>query len=267
MASEPGGMPQAIVRPKAARRAFDVERVRPRESLRPYIDYLWLVRWHTAEPHRQQVVPQPRIHLAAEDGRLLVHGVNRAPFSRTLRGDGHVLGAAFHAGGFRPLLRSSVRALAGRVVPAGEVLGVDDAPVAARVLSETDSDAIVDTFEGYLDRIAPEPDPVAAEVTRLVAYAERTRTLTRAGDLAEYAGVSLRTLQRQFTEYVGIGPKWVIQRFRLLDAARAAHGGGRVDWAELAVELGFSDQAHLTRLFTRVVGTPPASYASDPGTR
>ena len=67
-------------------------------------------------------------------------------------------------------------------------------------------------------------------------------------------------------EYVGIGPKWVIQRFRILDAAAAAHAGAVTDWAGLAHELGFSDQAHLTRAFTRVVGTPPATYARDPAT-
>jgi AraC-like DNA-binding protein len=40
----------------------------------------------------------------------------------------------------------------------------------------------------------------------------------------------------------------------------AAHSGAVTDWAALARELGFSDQAHLTRVFTQVVGTPPASY-------
>jgi AraC-like DNA-binding protein len=52
----------------------------------------------------------------------------------------------------------------------------------------------------------------------------------------------------------------VVSRFRILDAAAAAHSGVAVDWAELAVDLGFSDQAHLTRAFTSVVGTPPATY-------
>jgi AraC-like DNA-binding protein len=33
-----------------------------------------------------------------------------------------------------------------------------------------------------------------------------------------------------------------------------------VDWADLAETLGFADQAHLTRAFTAVVGTPPATY-------
>lgn len=260
-------MPQAIVRPKAGEATFDVERLHPRASLAPFVDYLWLVRWHASEPYEQQVVTQPRIHVAAEDGRLLVHGINRAPFLRTLQGDGHVLGVAFHAGGFRPLLRSSVGSLSGLVVPAGEVLGVDDRSVARTVLETADTEVMRDAFEDYLDRCGARPDPTADDVTTLVAYAERTPSLTRADALAAHADMSLRTLQRLFTEYVGIGPKWVVQRFRLLDAAQAAHGGAAIDWAELAIELGFSDQAHLTRVFTRVVGTPPAAYARDPRTR
>ncbi|WP_346348757.1 helix-turn-helix domain-containing protein [Rhodococcus sp. T2V] len=94
----------------------------------------------------------------------------------------------------------------------------------------------------------------------MVGGAQRRRDFVRADQLAAHAGCSLRTLQRLFTEYVGIGPKWVIQRFRILDAAAAAHSGERIDWSALAYELGFSDQAHLTRVFTQVVGTPPATY-------
>jgi hypothetical protein len=99
-----------------AGRRFTVERLEPRESLAEFVDYLWLVRWEVAAPHRQQVVPQPRVHLAAERGRLLVHGVTRRPFYRTLEGSGQVLGAAFHPGGFRPLLGRSVAG----IVPAGD---------------------------------------------------------------------------------------------------------------------------------------------------
>ena len=57
--------------------------------------------------------------------------------------------------------------------------------------------------------------------------------------------------------------RWVIQRLRILEAAGAAHAGAVPDWAALAVDLGFSDQAHLTRVFTQVVGTPPATYERD----
>ena len=261
----PAGHPEAIVRPNVAGQRFTVERLAPRESLAEFVDYYWLVRWRVPAPHRQQVVPQPRVHVAAEGGRLLVHGVSQQPFFRTLEGTGQVLGAAFHPGGFRPLLRSSVAGISGAVRPAADLLGADDVPTAARILGGHDSAEMVEALEEYLAGLGPEPDPMGRRVTELVAEAERQAGITRAELLAAEAGMSLRSLQRLFAAYVGVGPKWVIQRFRILDAVAAAHSGATTDRAGLARELGFSDQAHLIRVFTQVVGTPPASYQREIG--
>ena len=71
----------------------------------------------------------------------------------------------------------------------------------------------------------------------------------------------MRSLQRVFADYVGAGPKWVIQRCRLQDAAARVAVAVAIDWASLAAELGFADQAHLTRAFTATIGIPPATYA------
>lgn len=259
-ADQPVGKPHAIVRPTEAARHIDVQRVAAGERWAGLVDYHWYVGWDLTEPFAQQVVPQPRVHVAAEHGRLLVHGLTRQPFARRLVGRGHTLGAAFHAGGFRPLLRGPVSALADRVVPAGEVLGVDDRPAAATVLGTDDVPTMVAALEGYLDEVGAEPDATVDEVRALVADVEADHGLTRAEDLADRAATSLRSLQRLFGEYVGIGPKWVIARCRILDAAAVAHRGEPVDWAALAVDLGFADQAHLTRAFTAVVGTPPETY-------
>src|SRR5262245_19582508 len=156
---DPKGRPEAIVRPKAGRQAFDVQRIAPSADLAEFVDYYGLVRWHVPEPYRQQVIPQPQIHIAAEDGRLLVHGVSREPFFRTLTGDGHALGAAFHPGGFRPLLKSSVGTLSGTVRPGADALGHDDRAAAAAILGSDDADSMVATFDAYLLSTEPEPDP------------------------------------------------------------------------------------------------------------
>lgn len=255
---EPRGYPEAIV---GRGEPFEVRRI---ECGSPGVDYLWRVRWEVAEPYEQHVVPQPRVHVAAEEGRLLVHGVTRRPFSRRLVGRGHVLGASFVPGGFHGYLRAPVGGLSDLVRPASDVLGVDDRPYAARILAaDASDDAMVAALTDYLTEAGYESDPRADEIAALVEEAEHDRSMVRADALAERAGVSLRTLQREFATYVGIGPKWVLQRFRLLDAAAAARSGDAVDWAELATALGFSDQAHLVRRFTEVVGTPPATYARE----
>lgn len=261
----PRGRPDAILRPQLIDDAFTVERIAPSPALAEFVDYHWLVRWDVDSSHTQQVVPQPRVHLAAEAGRLRVHGVTRRPFVRQLVGSGHVLGTAFHPAGFRPLLRCGVDTLADAIRTADEVLGSDDVLVARRILGTDDADAMVVAIERYLLRLEPEPDPTAREVMGWVALADRDAGITRASQLADRVGVSLRTLQRLFAGYVGTGPKWVIQRFRILEAAAAAHSGQVTDWAALAYHLGFSDQAHLTRVFSDVVGTPPATYQRDIG--
>jgi AraC-like DNA-binding protein len=269
MTSEPTGRgASAIVRPSAAAQHIDVRRAVPSERWQAFLQYHWIVRWECPEPFDQQVIPQPCVHVSAElfegQSRLLVNGLTREPFIRTLTGTGHVLGAAFKPASFRAVLGADASTVSSRIVPIGDVVGVDDSAAAAEILRADVTDAeMVAALEAYLDSLDPVADPDADTINALVDAAEHDRSLIRAEQLAELAGVSLRTLQRQFTAYLGIGPKWVVQRFRLLDAAAAAHAGTHTDWAALAAELGFSDQAHLTRAFTSVVGTPPATYARE----
>lgn len=58
----------------------------------------------------------------------------------------------------------------------------------------------------------------------------------RVADVAARHHVSERTLQRLFSAYVGVGPKWVLQCYRLHEAVERLQGQGRVDWARLALE-------------------------------
>jgi AraC-like DNA-binding protein len=55
-----------------------------------------------------------------------------------------------------------------------------------------------------------------------------------------------------------------MRRARLHEAAERADSGEPVDWAALASDLGYADQAHLTRDFTVTIGVPPARYAAAP---
>ncbi|MFD2348824.1 helix-turn-helix domain-containing protein [Nonomuraea ferruginea] len=128
-----------------------------------------------------------------------------------------------------------------------------------RVLAEPRIPGAIAIVETFLLGLRPERDPLAEEVAALVVMAENDVTVTRVDQLAARSGRSVRSLQRLFRDYVGIGPKWVIRRFRLHEAAERVYQG--LDLATLAAELGYTDQAHLTRDFTAVVGMPPAAYA------
>jgi AraC-like DNA-binding protein len=82
-----------------------------------------------------------------------------------------------------------------------------------------------------------------------------------AGDLR----VSKRQMQRLFSLYVGVSPKWVIMRYRLHEAVERMTNGETVDLPGLALDLGYFDQAHFIKDFKAMVGRAPGEYAKSLG--
>ncbi|KNE82146.1 hypothetical protein ADZ36_12475 [Streptomyces fradiae] len=60
---------------------------------------------------------------------------------------------------------------------------------------------------------------------------------------------------------MGVSPEWVLLRYRVHEALERTTRDTAVDWARLAAELGYSDQAHPVREFTATVGVPPTACA------
>jgi len=102
------------------------------------------------------------------------------------------------------------------------------------------------------------------EVGALYAAILADPDLRRVDQLCSLAGYSKRTLQRLFREYVGVSPKWVLQRIRLHEAADRM-ADGEQDWPRLALELGYFDQAHFIKAFKASIGRSPAEYALTTG--
>lgn len=243
--------------------AVQLSRVAAAGELTTLAELLWSVAWDlpAGETRTQETLPYPAVHLVVEDGTARIYGVPTERFVRRLAGQGWVLGIKFQPGGFRPFLGSSVSGLRGRVVEAQEVLpGVP--PLIDAVLSASDFDARSAAASRWLLEHRPPPDPSVAEATRAVLLIADDPAMVRVEDLAQRLGRSVRSVQRLFTEYVGVSPKWVVRRFRMHEAAlRAAEGP--VDWAALAANLGYYDQPHFVRDFTATVGVPPARYAQE----
>jgi AraC-like DNA-binding protein len=75
-------------------------------------------------------------------------------------------------------------------------------------------------------------------------------------ELARHGGVSERTLHRAFGAWVGAAPKPLLRTLRIREAVSRVPLTASL--AELAAELGFADQAHLSREMTVLWGTTPA---------
>lgn len=266
--------------PARGQDVFDVGQLDLPEPLTAVASHYWWVRWRRerSRPFRPQVLGHPVAHLTVEDAEggvmhghgmpcALVHGLVTRVFAVDLPAAGRVVGVAFRPGGLAALLDRDVRDLTDRVVAASEVLGPGVAAAAGQVLGEDDEAARRAALTGWLrDRLAPHLDRVTADAAYGTVQAAvglmRAREHVTLAPVAEQLHVSPRTLQRMFARYVGASPLWVLRRYRLQDAATAIDSGQGADLGALAADLGFADQAHLTRAFTTVIGVPPSAYRS-----
>jgi AraC-like DNA-binding protein len=170
-----------------------------------------------------------------------------------------VFGVAFRPGSFRPVLGDPVASITGRSIPASDVFGPGVPEEAVDATADPADQARV--VERFLRDRLPAPDPMAETAAAIVRQIATEPHLTRVDDLAAAVGMGVRRLQRLFAEHVGVGPKWVIRHYRIAEATTRMARREPIDWAELAAELGYADQAHFTRDFTAMVGESPTRYA------
>jgi AraC-like DNA-binding protein len=258
-------MGRGVLRPDLAATRFSLARFTPSGPLAPFVDYYWIVRWDLrGQPsHEQTILPHPNVHLAFEASGAGIYGVDRSLFTRRLSGRGKAVGARFRAGCFRPFWGAPISQLSDRVVPATRVFGpLAEKTRQAIMCAETTDADMTSHAESLLFSALPERDPVAEQVAGLVALITSDPALQRVDQLSSASGLSVRSLQRMFADYVGVSPKWVMRRARLHEAASRADGGEQVDWAALALDLGYADQAHLTRDLSATIGVPPGRYRS-----
>ncbi|MBL0727283.1 AraC family transcriptional regulator [Piscinibacter sp. HJYY11] len=76
--------------------------------------------------------------------------------------------------------------------------------------------------------------------------------------LADEQHVSRRQLERDFGQWIGTSPRHLSQVARLQAVSRRAQAGASL--ADIAADLGFADQAHMSRVVRQLTGLTPRSF-------
>lgn len=241
------------------------ERFHPAPAHREHIEHHWSVRWDRTgrAPFRAETLPHPSFHMVVDrDGACRVQGVHTSRFVTTLPDRGRVFGVKFRPGCFFVVVDVAASEFSERSVAASRVFGVAAIRGYARdvvaAAGAADSAVVADDF--FVGRLPPLPAAVRA-LRDVVERLARDPALRRVEDVAAVAGVDVRTLQRRCRAVVGVSPKWILQRYRLHEAAERLLADPGVDLAALALELGYADQAHFSRDFAAFADRAPARYA------
>jgi AraC-like DNA-binding protein len=253
---------KGVLDPTLAAQKFRLARFEPAEDLKGFVEHLWIVAWDLrGQPaHVQKTLPYPCAHLVFDHGKTAIFGVVRGAFDYRLEGARRVLGVRFRPGGFRGLLGAPLATITDRTIPISRIYDIDGDAAEASVLEAEGDSGMMAAAEAILRWRIPPADASADLARGIVDRIGADRDLVRVADLAAQVGLGERALQRLFSDYVGVSPKWVIRRFRLHDAASRLANAEDVNLTDLAQELGYSDQAHFTRDFKALVGRAPSDY-------
>jgi AraC-like DNA-binding protein len=259
--------PRGVLNPAAGAAKFQLSRYTPAPDLGYFVERYWIVEWHLSDsaPHLQETLPYPCVNLVFQQGGSYIFGVISGKFSILLENDGRVFGIKFRPGAFYPFVNWAVSQFTDRVVVVEDVFGPDGQALEAALFAQADVEKMIQLFEEFLRARLPGRDQNVDLINQIVDQIIADRAITRVAEVASHFGVSSRTLQRLFDQYVGVSPKWVIQRYRLQEAANQLANGDGVNWAKMALDLGYFDQAHFIKDFKTLVGQTPGEYARQVG--
>jgi AraC-like DNA-binding protein len=127
--------------------------------------------------------------------------------------------------------------------------------------ADTDA-ARIDMLEAWLaGRRLHEPSAEDARLSSALGLAAAGRCRARSvAELADHLGVGCKRLERASFRLYGLGPKSLLRLGRFERAQKASAPGREVNWADLALELGFADQSHLVREFRALSSLSPEAW-------
>ncbi|MET0387109.1 MAG: helix-turn-helix transcriptional regulator, partial [Polyangiales bacterium] len=126
-------------------------------------------------------------------------------------------------------------------------------PRPARVL-----DAVNASLQRALSREGVYDPASARGVRRALAVIAAAPSLPRVTALAAEVGMSERQLRRGFDHVVGLSPKQYLRVVRFRRALKAARQAAQPQWAAIAEQAGYFDQAHMIAEFRELACATPA---------
>src|SRR5919197_212505 len=217
---------------------------RPRDELADIVVCTWQrVVPRTGAPPLGRVLPDRCVDLVWRAGALFVAGPDRVPVISPLAAGSIIVGLRLRPGTAGAILGLPARELREARVALEDVWGKRGASLAVQA-RRAEMSAL---------------DPLVLAATRQLGLPG-----SRVGSLSRALGTSERQLLRRFDASVGYGPKTLdrVLRFQRFLSRAARPTSAEAQLARIAADLGYADQAHLTRECLRLSGLTPTRLAA-----
>jgi AraC-like DNA-binding protein len=251
----------------------------PRAPLCEFVSDFWLYENYEGEHQRELILPsgtfelvfnlqedELRIYSPADPrhcrrfGGALVSGPYTGSFLSDAAEERAILGAHFKPGGASAVLGVSAGEFRDTHVDLSEIWGQSAKTLHEQLCALSEPSERFRLLEQVLmQQLLADPHGHAA-VRVALDVLMRTHGQAKTRDVASAVGLSQRRFIELFAGEVGLTPKLFGRVRRFLHAVDRANAATSTDWARLAIECGYFDQAHLIHDFVGFASVSPTEY-------
>jgi AraC-like DNA-binding protein len=238
----------------------------PRGILRDFVELLWLFDGYVQPHARERLLPMATTELVidlregtpAKDAAT-VAGPHSEHWVLETATASSVVGVHFRAGGVFPFFDFPASELHNRRLSLEALWGARARVFVDEVLAAPTPDAKFDVLERVLLATARTLSRHRA-VTLALQELSQVASGRNVAQLAGALGMSQRRFLERFRGEVGMAPKLFARVQRFQAVVQTVHALREVDWADIAVDCGYHDQAHFIHDFRAFSGFTPTAY-------
>ncbi|MCI0665462.1 MAG: helix-turn-helix domain-containing protein [Acidobacteria bacterium] len=195
-------------------------------------------------------------HRNLQPSRFIV-GQMTQPVLVSPTGPVSLLGIRFAPGGTLPFFTFPPGELTNTIAPLADVAVALDRQLSGQVYDTQNFAEKITIIKALLIRQMSEKEEKGASLREAILNIVGSGGQVSVDLLAADLGIGGRQLERRFLNEVGIGPKLLCRILRFQQVFRAVERSDR-NWARIAVDCGYYDQAHLIRDFHQFAGETPS---------
>ncbi|MDJ0612217.1 MAG: AraC family transcriptional regulator [Rhizobiaceae bacterium] len=192
--------------------------------------------------------------------RLAFSGPYSTPQTSWSEGEFHAMTLAFYPDAFAAISGVDVSRYANKTVSLEDVLEWELLAIAEDILASKDAEAGFEKLETALAEIWKSARPKNPVFGHLVSDWFKSLALRAA---MSGPGKSVRQIERRFKRWTGHSRRRLLaysKSEKAFEYALRAKGDGRLNLADMSVDLGYSDQSHMGRQVKEITGFSPREF-------
>lgn len=231
------------------------------DKLSTLVEQYWLVNWNldSEHTHTQKNLPDPNPHLFFDGTRLKLLGPVSKVYEYQMQNSGGIVGVKLAIGALAEIINIPMSELVDKELQPNSILQLDSCKIILQLQQVSTDEEAVEVLENnlsHLNRALSDKRKVVENIFQQIKHNNRVHTVD---ELADEVNLSVRTIQRYCQQYIGLSPKWLLRKYRLHQMLTEIEQGNS-DIMSLVERLDYTDQAHLIKDMTQMLGVTPKQY-------